>query len=285
MSRAQDAGKDLLRAGARGVGQHTVSGRMKPDFLIVGAQRCGTTSLFRYLAGHPQVMPPLWHKGVHFFDVNYQRGLRWYAGHFPIEKIATWRARQVGRPVTGEASPYYLFHPCGAARIARDLPETRVIVMLRDPVERAFSAHRQETHRGFEVEEFERALELEPERLRGEEERLAADPGYVSFHHQHHAYVRRGEYAPQVGRFAQLLGPERVHVLESDSFFADPGPEWDRLLEFLGLEPWRPAEFGRHNARPAAPMLESTRGRLRAHFEPFDQALADVLGAAPGWSQ
>jgi hypothetical protein len=279
------SGKDLMRAGARGVGRHTVSARMTPDFLIVGAQRCGTTSLFRYLAGHPQVMPPLWHKGVHFFDMNYDRGMRWYAGHFPVERIARWRAPDDGRPVTGEASPYYLFHPCGAARIAHDLPDVRVIVMLRDPVERAFSAHRQETHRGFEVEDFERALELEPERLRGEEERLVADPSYDSFHHQHHAYVKRGEYAPQLARFTQLLGPERVLVLESDAFFADPEPEWDRLLRFLHLRPWRPAEFGRHNARPASPMLDSTRERLRAHFEPYDRALADVLGDKPRWSQ
>lgn len=277
--------KDLLRAGASTIGRHTANGRMLPDFLIVGAQRCGTTSLYRYLAGHPQVMPPLWRKGVHYFDVSYPRGLPWYTGHFPVERFARWRARQVGAPMTGEASPYYLFHPCGADRIARDLPGVRVIVMLRDPVERAYSAHRQETHRGFETEDFERALDLEPERLRGEEERLIADPEYVSFHHQHHAYVQRGEYAPQLDRFTRLLGAERVLVLESDAFFSDPEPSWTRILEFLGLQPWRPAEFGRHNARPAAPMVTATRERLRAHYEVFDLALAGVLGHAPRWSE
>lgn len=257
---------------------------MTPHFLIVGAQRCGTTSLFRYLTAHPVVVPPLFQKGIHFFDMQYGRGLRWYRGQFPLRTLADRRVAGTGqRAVTGEASPYYVFHPLAAERIARDLPEVKLIVLLRDPVERAFSAHKQETARGFETESFERAIELEKSRLDGDLERLAADPGYVSFHHQHHAYLARGRYAEQLHRLYDLVGPERVLVLESADLFAAPEKTWERVLEFLELATWDPPAFGRHNAQASPPLPDRLRGRLEEYFEPHDAELARLLGAEPSW--
>jgi hypothetical protein len=266
------------------VGHATSELRMAPDFLIVGAQRCGTTSLFRYLAGHPVVVPPLFQKGIHFFDMNYTRGLRWYRGQFPIRSLADRRVATTGqRAVSGEASPYYLFHPLAAERIARDLPAVSLIVLLRDPVERAVSAHRQETARGFETEPFERALELEETRLAGELERIRADPAYVSFHHQHHAYLARGRYAEQLRRLFDLVGRERVLVLESTDLFAAPQAVWERLLEFLGLPRWSPPVFDRHNAQAGTPLPDGVRRRLEEYFEPHDAELAALLEKVPAW--
>lgn len=257
---------------------------MAPDFLIVGAQRCGTTSLFRYLAAHPVVVPPLFQKGIHFFDLNYGRGLRWYRGQFPVRSIADRRVAGTGhRAVSGEASPYYVFHPLAVERIARDLPAAKLIVLLRDPVERAFSAHRQETARGFETEPFERAVELEESRLAGELERIQADPTYVSFHHQHHAYLARGRYAEQLERLYDLVGKERVLVLESTSLFAMPQAGWERVLEFLGLPTWYPPVFGRHNAQASAPPPDRLRERLKDYFAPHDAELTSLLGEVPTW--
>ena len=257
---------------------------MKPDFLIVGGQRCGTTSLFRYLATHPAVVPPLFQKGIHFFDLHYGRGLRWYRGQFPVRSIADRRVASASpRAVTGEASPYYVFHPLAAERIARDLPAVKLVVLLRDPVERAFSAHKQESGRGFETEPFERALDLEESRLEGELERIQADPTYVSFSHQHHAYLARGRYAEQLERLFDLFGRERVLVLESAVLAATPEPVWERVLGFLGLPPCRPPAFERHNARPSAPLSDRLQSRLEAYFEPHDARLAALLGEVPTW--
>ncbi len=254
---------------------------MHPDFLIVGAQRCGTTSLFRALIAHPDVTPPLFHKGVHYFDVNYNRGQNWYIGHFPLRHRP--RLGRLGPTRTGEASPYYLHHPLVPERIAADLPDVRLIVLLRDPVERAYSAHRHELLRGFETEDFERALDLEPQRLVGEEERLREDSGYRSIAHQHHAYVGRGEYATQLQRLFTFVGRERVLVLDSDVLFQNPEPSYTRVLSFLELPPWGPAPFRQHNARPRGPMAASTRARLEEHFAPHDAALAELIGETPSW--
>ncbi|MDP9394693.1 MAG: sulfotransferase [Actinomycetota bacterium] len=282
--RAPGRVKDAGRAAAEALGRASAPMRMLPRFLIVGAQRCGTTSLYRILARHPQVVAPAFHKGVHYFDTaeRYRRGLSWYQGHFPVRALADRRA--LGGPaVTGEASPYYVFHPLAPARIAQALPGVRLVLLLRDPVERAFSAHKQETHRGFETEPFERALELEDSRLAGEEERMLADPGYQSFAHQHHAYRRRGQYADQVARLYELFGRDRVHVAMTDELFAADGERWDALVRFLGIAPWRPERMQRANARPSAPMAASVRAQLEASFTASDEALTTLLGEVPAW--
>lgn len=255
---------------------------MEPGFLIVGAQRSGTTSLFRALALHPQVRSPLFHKGVHYFDVQYTQGRSWYLGHFPLRRPGRAPGED-SRVITGEASPYYIHHPAAPARIRADLPDVRLVVLLRDPVERAYSAYQHEVARGFEHEEFERALDLEPRRLAGETERLLANPGYRSLSHQHHAYVDRSRYARQVRRLFELFGEDRVLVLDSEDFFADPEPQYARLLEFLQLSPWAPARFEHANARPRSPMPEHVRARLTVELESDGAELERLLGGVPAW--
>ena len=267
-----------------GAGRLTSGGRMLPGLLICGAQRCGTTSMYRSLSQHPAVLKPVLHKGVHYFDTGYGHGPRWYAAHFPLRLTAARAARRTGlRSVTFESSPYYLFHPLAATRIASDLPGVKILVLLRDPVERAYSAHAHELARGFETEPFEAALELEDARVAGEAERLATDPTYLSVSYQHHAYVRRGRYIEQLERLERLFGRERLHVVDSEDFFTEPEPVWAGVLDFLGL-PWpRLPAFDRHNARPRSPMPQSLRRRLDESFLPYDERLAEWWGRTPSW--
>lgn len=255
---------------------------MLPDFLMVGTQRGGTTSLFRALAAHPAVVQPNFHKGVHFFDVNYPRGLGWYRGHFPVRTLAERRADGAA-PQAFESAGYYMHHPLAPERIARDLPGVKLIVLLRDPVVRAYSAHKHELARGFETEPFERALDLEPERLARRVEKIKADPGYVSHGHRHHSYLDRGQYADQIERLFELFGRERVLVLYAEDFFSEPEPYYDSVLDFLGLPRWRPASFERHNARPGSPLPDRLQRRLADHYAPWDDKLAALLGAEPAW--
>src|SRR3712207_5466829 len=94
----------------RTAGVATSRWRMTPAFLIIGAQRCGTTSMYRALSSHPAILKAVRHKGVHYFDANYTKGLRWYRGHFPLERTAGRIQRRTGiRPLTFESSPYYMF--------------------------------------------------------------------------------------------------------------------------------------------------------------------------------
>lgn len=268
------------------IGPATSGLRMLPSFLVIGGQRCGTTSIFKALSAHPQVMRPPVEKGTDYYTLWYERGPDWYRGHFPMQGVSRLRTSRAGDPVAFEACTYYLFHPLAIERIARDFPDMKLVVMLRDPVERAYSAYKHEHARGFDPEpDFARALDLEDERLDGEVERLLADPGYHSVAHRHHAYVRRGQYAEQLERVFRHFSRDQVHVMQSEAFFVEPDREFAELLAFLGLTPWAPAHFDQHNARPGRPMPDDVRRRLSQHFAPHDRDLADLLHEPPRWTQ
>lgn len=276
----------MRHAGARSLGRLTAGSRILPSFLICGGQRCGTTSLYRPLAQHPAVLKPVLHKGVHYFDSNYHRGIGWYRAHFPLRRHAERVLAQHGVPgQTFESSPYYLHHPHAATRIARDLPGVRLIVLVRDPVERAYSHHAHEVARGFEMEaDFARALELERSRLRGQHARLTADPHAYSFAHQHHAYQARGEYAAALQPLAHQVGRDQILVLESEELFSDPKAVYDRVQDFLGLPHLGYPDFEVHAARPSEiPVPDEIRDALREHYEPHDAALTAWLGRPPVW--
>lgn len=280
--------RPAVKRGAQAIsltaGWLTNRGRMLPGFLIVGAQRCGTTSLYRALSQHPAILKAVLHKGVHYFDTDYGRGMSWYRAHFPLKAHARRAQQSTGMTaLTFESSPYYMFHPLAPERIARDLPGVRLLVLVRDPVERAYSAHTHESARGFETEPFEHALELEEARLDGEAERIIAQPTYLSLSHQHHAYRERGKYADQLSRLARLFGRDRIHVIDSGDWFAQPEPVYDAVLDFLGLPRPSYPVFDRHNARPRAPMPPALRTALQEYFAPYDEQLAAWLGQPPSW--
>jgi hypothetical protein len=155
--------------------------------------------------------------------------------------------------------------------------------MVRDPVERAYSAHANHVGHGLETESFERALELEDSRLAGEAERLVADPAYNSYRHRHYSYRIRGHYAEQLEHLEKVFGRDRIHVVDSGDFFADPVPAYDRVLDFLGLPRRDYPAFTPQNARPRSPMPETLRAALEEHYRPHDERLTAWLGHEPSW--
>jgi hypothetical protein len=260
---------------------------MLPSFLIAGAERCGTSFMYQMLKQHPAVFSSgAPRKEVHYFDLAYDRGLAWYQGHFPLRARASLIARRAGAaPVAFEASPDYMFYPPCPERIYRDLPGVKLLVLVNDPVKRAYSAHRLRVGRGFESESFERALELEDVRVAGEAERIEANPSYVSFNLRYFAYRARGHYADQLEHLEQLFGRERIHIVDSGDFFADPHPVYDRLLEFLGLPHRGYPSFApeKEKSRPRPPMPEAVRAALDEHYRPHDERLVAWLGREPSW--
>jgi hypothetical protein len=273
---ARASAERAARSASRGFGALTSPWRMLPGFLIVGAQRCGTTSMFKALIQHPSVKRPFGLKGIHYFDVAYDHSVDWYRSHFPLRRPGS-------RWLTGESSPYYMFHPLAPGRIASELPDIRLIVALRDPMERAYSAHAHAIARGLETEPFERAIELEASRMAGAEAWLRDNPYAQCPAHRHQAYVTRGQYVDQLVQLEDAVGRERIHVVDSGLFFAEPTAAFNQLTSFLGLPACTSIRFGQHNARPRTDMPPSVRSRLDEHFLPYDERLMAWLGYTPSW--
>lgn len=282
-SRLPQPVQGAVRAGYIATGRSTAGLRVLPDVIVVGAQRCGTTSLFRALSQHPQVVRPTFNKGINYFDLNYHRGPAWYAAHFPLRVTARRRVPE-GEPVVFESSGYYMFHPLAPARIAKDLPAVRLVAMLRDPVERAFSAWKHESARGYESLPFVEALRHEDERLRGQAERMISEPGYASQSHRHHAYQRRGDYVAQLQRLYELFPREQVHVVYSEDFFSRPQEEFARLCQFLGLPRVDGLSFEQHNARPSSSMPLEARAILTHALGGQTDELERLVGRRPPWA-
>jgi hypothetical protein len=241
-----------------------------PSFVVIGAQKAGTTSLFRYLARHPAVTPPRL-KEIHFFDLHWERGLPWYRAHFPL----TIRG---GPPLTGEASPYYLFHPRVPERMARVLPQAKLLVLLRNPVDRAISHYQWEVRYGNEPLSFREAIGREEHLLPRETTRLQEEDGYTSFLHQHGSYLARGRYVEQLQRWLHWFRRDQILVLKAEAFFHRTGEAMATVRAFLELPEGRLQAYPIHRQGRYSGGLNVERKELTGYFRPHNEALEKLLG-------
>lgn len=251
--------------------------RLLPDFIIIGAQRCGTTSLYKYLSQHPDVHPSF-PKEIHYFSNHYQQGINWYRSHFPLQ----WRKKNNENNgkrafITGEATPYYLAHPHAARRISQTLPQALLIVLLRDPVERAYSHYYHEVQMGVETLSFEDAIQKEAERLHQELEKMIGDENYRSFNYQHYSYLARGIYADQIQIWMRYFTPQAMLFLNSEKLESDPTKAYRMVTDFLGLRQWDQIDFTKYHASKYPPMDPKIRTQLANYFRPHNQRLSQII--------
>jgi hypothetical protein len=251
--------------------------RALPDVLVIGAQRSGTSTLYRHLGHHPDVAPSL-RKETEYFSRRFARGERWYRAHFAF----TRRHR-----TCFEATPDYLFHPLAAGRAATVVPAARLVVLLRDPVDRAWSHYHHMVALGHEPLDFDAALAAEDERCAGDLARLGDDPSHDPVALLRYSYAGRGRYAGQLARWLDHFPAERLLVVRSEDLFADPAAEYQHILDFLQLARWEPAGFvnvSRVAGSRLPPVPADARDRLAATFEQPNRDLAALLGdRAPQW--
>ncbi len=238
-----------------------------PSFIIIGAQRSGTTSLYEYLIKHPQVKEAST-KEIHFFDYNYNNGISWYLSQFPKPTD--------DRIISGEASPYYIFHPLAAQRIFQSFPTVKIIVLLRNPVDRAYSHYQLQVRNGVEKMSFEDAIKMEPERLHGEEERIKAG-NYYSFAHQKFSYLSRGIYVLQLKNWIKFFPLDQFCILKSEDFYNNPEKIFKETLEFLELPRFDLAEYKTYNTTNYPKINPATRAQLVEYFRPYNKSLYELL--------
>jgi hypothetical protein len=252
--------------------------RCLPDFIIVGAQKAGTTSLYRYLVSHPEIFGPR-KKEINYFDSNYHLGQTWYRSHFPL--VATRKlARRCGfQVIAGEASPEYASHPSVPERVSSVVPAARLIFLLRNPVDRAFSHYHHAIRHGWEQLSFKEAIAREGERLAGEHERMRNDENYWSEAERRYSYLSRGLYYEQLLSWLRFFPRDQLLVLLSENLFSSPRNTFLQVVDAIGARPWSPRTFPALNEGSYAETIEdSTRQEVQDYFAPHNDRLARTFG-------
>ncbi len=209
--------------------------RVMPDFLITGGQRCGTSSLYYYLTEQHGISSAAT-KEVHYFDDFYMKGINWYQAQFPtsMHKYYVEHIRK-HHFLTGEASPYYIFHPHAPRRISAVLPNIKLILLLRNPIDRAYSQHWLEVKGRYETLSFEEAIKYEQDRIAGEHEKMLSDENYHSFKHRRFTYLTRGIYIDQIEYWMNYFSKEQFLFLKTEDLYTNPASIVRQTLEFLGV--------------------------------------------------
>lgn len=255
----------------------TSSKRVTPDFVIIGGQRCGTTSLYHYLTKHQSIKKALT-KEIHYFDLNYHKGENWYLSHFPFKS-------PMNNKITGEASPYYLYHPRVPELMKKLMPDVKIIVLLRNPIDRAFSHYHHSEKNNDENLSFEQAIQSEEARLKDEEEKIIKDINYYSYNHHRYSYKSRGIYINQIKRWLKFFPLEQTLILKSEDLYTDPNKELNKTLSFLNLEKMTLKNLKKYNyaGNKYLKMNIETRKKLYDFFKPFNIQLSELLGKDFTW--
>lgn len=259
----------------------TVAQRMKPSFMIIGGQKCGTTSLGSVLWQHPQIAPERY-KEIRYFSERYYKGHAWYMTHFPLQS----QAERAGQTLTLDNTPYYLFHPLAPERAAQFNPNMKLIALLRNPVERTISHYFHNQRRDPEREPLSLmdALEQEPQRLAGEEEKIRTIPDYPALKHRRYSYVGRSIYIDQIERWQQHFPAEQMLILRSEDLFSNFGQTYVQVLDFLELPHVLPQAFTAANRGTNRQEVDPAIWQyLHGLFRPHNEALYETLGRDFEW--
>ena len=278
-SLAERAWRRTLRLIRRG----TSSLRVLPDFLIVGAQKSGTSSLHAYLEEHPQLVAPPHRKELHFFDRHYHAGVGHYRSYFPTYFCRWLRALVNGRPVLCfETTPEYMVFAEARERIHALLGAIPLVLILRDPIDRAWSAYRMYSTDNVDAK-FEELLDADASIARHEGRELDPDAHALTQQTEELRLFTRGLYVEQLQALFELWPREEVQVLDFDELARDPKGSTARVLERLGLSPLERDDWPIHNASTGETLSSALRARLTSYYAGPNEALVDLLGWAPGW--
>jgi hypothetical protein len=247
-----------------------------PTFLIIGAGKSGTTYLYDRLTEHPLIYRSFV-KEPHFFRHNYSKGVRWYRAHF---FSPAWNSTQGA--ITGEASGA-MFYPHAPRRVRDVVAEAKLLAILRNPVDRAYSHYLHEVRLGFESLSFEEALDAEPTRLRGETERVLHDEKYFSFGWRHFAYASKGLYWKSLEAWLQHFPRDQLLIIKSEDFYTNPTRILREVTAFLELPDWQPSPYRGHKAYPYQPLSPAIRARLAEYYAPHNARLYELIGTDWGW--
>ena len=264
----------------------TNSKRLLPDFLIIGFQKCGTTTLFDYLDNCPNIGMAS-KKEVHFFDFSYWRNVSWYRAQFPFKsKKKKFEEKNRELFLIGEASPLYIFHPLVPKRIKKILPTAKLIVIMRNPVDMAYSHYQHYKRRGLEKMSFEETIDDDKRRFSIIMDKFQNDEirdynvSEILF-----PYISMAIYAKYIKNWLEIFPKNQFLFLKTEDLDKDASVEFKKIFEFIKIPSFDIKYEGKRNVGSYSPMKSTTRDQLLEFYKPFNQELEKILETKFQWQK
>lgn len=253
----------------------TSNSRVLPDFLVLGAMKAGSTTFHQYIINHPNVIPASI-KEVHYFDYYYGSNA-WYRSNFP--KKDEMKKNGISY-LTGEATPQYLFHPLAPKRVFELIPKVKLIAVLRNPIDRAFSHYNHNVRNGTESLSFEDAIFHREKKLNQENKNLLSNNDYDVVFFERYNYLNLGKYAEQLSEWFKFFPKEQFFVCKTEDLSSNT---LINAYEFLGLPSFDPGKIDSLNSGKYNVMKKSTREQLNKLFAPHNSKLSTLLNMEFNW--
>ena len=256
--------------------------RVLPDFIIIGSMKCGTTSLYYDICEHPCVSPAAYDE-IGFFDSNFHLGLNWYRSMFPTKRRIEDIRRKEGVAITGEDTPFYFWNPVAAKRIQKLLPNIKLITILRNPIDRAYSEYQDLVSSESNSPSFETFIENEIN-TRRKDSSLITEENFEIFN-QKNSYLLKGIYVDQLKIWAGLFPKEQIFTLSTENLNSEPITALESVFQYLNLPDYKIKNIQRQKQKKYVPMNSQTRKILVEFFKPHNERLFKFIGKKFDWDE
>ena len=261
----------------------TSSIRTLPNFIIIGSSKSGTWAIHNYLLQHPDVDYSA--RNIHFFEYAYSNKISWYKSHFPTKLYKSLvESIHKRKCLISEHTSTYLHHPLIPQRVKDGIPDVKLIVSLRNPIDRAYSNYHMFVRIGTEKRTFEDAVFSEIKRIEIIKENdnfQIKNPNFsncIEFN-----YLRHGTYVDKLENWLKFFRREQFCIVENKDLSKNPQQVLDKIFEFLNVPHFKLRQEERWNVGKYKKMKESTRKTLEDFFKPYNERLYKLLGQNFSW--
>jgi hypothetical protein len=245
-----------------------------PQVMIIGTQKSGTGAFYEILRQHPKIIDRPGE--IHFFDIHFEKGIEWYKAQI--------HSQNDFKTIGIDKSPYYLFHPLAAERAHSILPKAKLIVLLRNPIDRAYSQYQMNVRKQREPLSFADAIKVETTRLLGEAENIIITGNTPQFsNHRHFSYLSRGIYIEQIKNWLNYFSCNQMLIISFEEFLQNPEKIIQEALAFIGLPEFHNFNFKVGKKNNYLPLDPSLREELSDYFRSYNEELEAFLNKSFNW--
>lgn len=257
----------------------TSSIRVLPDFLIIGAKRCGTTSLFTYLPEHPSIIESH-HDNMGFFNDNYHLGVNWYKSFFTTISTKKRIEKEQGKCLSFDVTTRYIEQKSTAENIKKIKPDMKIIVILRNPIDRAYSQF------NLSKKELTQSLDFESEVFREitELEKKMENNNELEFNKEKQHYIQRGLYAKQLKSWFEIFPRDNILILSTEDFKNDNNMTYSKIFDFLDIPEHSINKKEMIGKGEYEPMKETARKMLIEFYKKHNEDLFKLIGKKFDWN-